>query len=120
MSDLVAEPTEEDYELEQVESKLLEIDDLSNGDTFGEDSILLKQPMRHSVVTTIPTEIFMLDMHDFLKLDKDLIIDNFLNFTKPYPDDSDLRRAFIEMNKWNKFKNDIVKTVHAENINKRQ
>ncbi len=53
-----------------VESKLLEIDDLSNGDIFAEDSILLKYPIKHSVVTTIPSEIFMLDMHDFLKLDK--------------------------------------------------
>jgi hypothetical protein len=67
---LIQDPTQEDYELELVESKLLEIDDLSNGDTFGEDAIMLKQPIRHSVVTTIPSEIFMLDAHDFHKLGK--------------------------------------------------
>jgi hypothetical protein len=67
---LIDDPTEEDYELELVESKLLEIDDLSNGDVFADDSILYKFPIKHSVVTYIPSEIFMLDMHDFLKLDK--------------------------------------------------
>jgi CRP-like cAMP-binding protein len=69
----VQNPSDEDYELELVESKLLEIDDLTNGDSFAEDAILLKLPIRHSVVTVIPTEIFMLDMHDFLKLDKVII-----------------------------------------------
>lgn len=71
---MISDPEEEDYDMGIVKSKLLEIDDLSNGDTFGDDSILLKQPIRHSVVTTIPSEIFMLDLHDFLKLDKVEII----------------------------------------------
>jgi hypothetical protein len=42
MDYLIGDPETDDYELELVESKLLEIDDLTNGDTFGEDSILLK------------------------------------------------------------------------------
>lgn len=48
----------------------MEIDDLSNGDVFAEDSIILKGPIKHTVITSIPSEIFMLDMHDFLKLEK--------------------------------------------------
>ena len=67
---LISDPREDDYDLGIVSSKLLEIDDLSNGDTFADDAILLKSPIRHSVVTTIPSEIFMLDLHDFLNLDK--------------------------------------------------
>lgn len=80
-----------------------------------------KHPIKHSVVTTIPSEIFMLDMHDFLKLDKVralkvncvklLILENFVHFSKPYPEDTALRRAFIEMNKWDKFKSDIVNNI---------
>eukprot|EP00347_Sterkiella_histriomuscorum_P006322 403353199 len=119
MDYLIQDPNDEDYELELVESKLLEIDDLSNGDVFAEDSIILKQPIKHSIITAIPSEIFMLDMHDFLKLHKS-IIDSFLQFSKQYPEDKDLRRAFIEMNKWTRFKQDIVKTVHAETVNKKQ
>ena len=67
---LIQDPSEEDYELELVESKLLEIDDLSNGDVFAEEAIILKQPIKHSIITAIPSEIFMLDMHDFLRLPK--------------------------------------------------
>ena len=70
MEYLVSDPEDEDYELELVESKLLEIDDLTNGDVFAEDAIIMKQPIRHSIITAIPSEIFMLDMHDFMKLDK--------------------------------------------------
>jgi len=60
----------------------------------------------------------MLDMHDFLKLHKG-ILDSFLSFAKQYPEDTDIRRAFLEMNKWTKFKQDIVKTLAAEKFNKR-
>ena len=54
----------------QVQSKLLEIDELSNGDTFGDEAVPFKLPIKHSIVTMIPSEIFMLDGHDFLNLDK--------------------------------------------------
>lgn len=47
-------------------------------------------------------------------------MDSFLSFTKPYPEDKDLRRAFIEMNKWNRFKNNMIKSVKAEHVNKTQ
>lgn len=64
---LVADPTEIEYEHNLVESKLLEIDELTNGDTFGEDAYLLtpKGEIPYSVVTNIPTEVFLLDIHDF-------------------------------------------------------
>ena len=39
---------------------------------------------------------------------------------KAYPDDVDLRRAFIEMNRWTKFKKDIVHTVQSESLNKKK
>lgn len=41
-------------------------------------------------------------------------------FTKAYPEDKDLRRAFIEMNKWTRFKQDILKTVKSESVNKKE
>ena len=40
-------------------------------------------------------------------------------FSKAYPEDKDLRRAFIEMNKLNRFKQDILKTVRTESVNKK-
>lgn len=127
---LISDPKEEDYELGIVKSKLLEIDELGNGDTFGDDVVIFKYPIKHSVVTMIPSEIFMLDGHDFLNLDKvtlffilihkQSIRDSFIKFQKPYPDDKDLRRAFIEMNRWNQYKNDIVSNIKTDYVNKKE
>ena len=52
--------------LSLVESKLLEVDELHNGDFFGDDCVILKRQINHSLVTAMPTEILTLDAHDFL------------------------------------------------------
>lgn len=41
-----------------VESKLLEVDELTNGDCFGDYASILKEPIKYSVVTVIPCEVF--------------------------------------------------------------
>jgi CRP-like cAMP-binding protein len=63
---LSSDPTEDDFLLQLVESKLLEVDELHNGDFFGDDCVILKRQMKHSLVTAMPTEILTLDAHDFL------------------------------------------------------
>jgi CRP-like cAMP-binding protein len=40
---LSSDPTEEDFLLQLVESKLLEVDELHNGDFFGDDCVILKR-----------------------------------------------------------------------------
>ena len=67
-----ADPTEEDYLLQLVESKLLEVDELHNGDFFGDDCVIVKTPIKHSLVTAMPTEILTLDAHDFLQMNKEV------------------------------------------------
>ena len=67
-----ADPTEEDYLLQLVESKLLEVDELHNGDFFGDDCVIVKTQMKHSLVTAMPTEILTLDAHDFLQMNKEV------------------------------------------------
>ena len=62
------DPTDDDIKQEHVETKLLEIDELGSGDCFGDDSLMLDILMEHSVVTAIPTEIYVLDSLDFEKL----------------------------------------------------
>jgi CRP-like cAMP-binding protein len=69
----IDDPEDEDFNNDIVETKLLEIDQLGSGDCFGDDSLLNGEngegiPMIHSVVTSIPTEIFVLDEHDFHNL----------------------------------------------------
>lgn len=107
---LIEDPTEEDYSKQLVESKLLEIDELGIGDCFGDYSLITKQPIEYSVVTFIPTEIFILDQHDFTSLDKKIIAD-FEDYQKTYPCDKEIRRSYFEMKKWEKYKQDLINNI---------
>lgn len=116
---LTQNPTLEDYESKMVESKLLEIDELTNGDCFGDYATILQEPIKYSVVTVIPAEVFIVDKGEFMGLGKDFA-ESFIRFSKMTPDDKDLRRALIEMNRWNFFKEGMTKSVKANKINKTQ
>ena len=61
----------------------------------------------------------MLDKHDFEHLGEE-IITSFYQFIKPHLEDNDLRRAYLEMNKWSRFKANMLKSVQAEYFNKKQ
>lgn len=69
---LSSDPTSEEYSTSLVESKLLELDEMHNGDFFGDDCLILKKPIKHSMITAMPSEILTLDMHDFMNLSKDV------------------------------------------------
>lgn len=112
------DPTREDYDKSQVESRLLEVDELTTGDIFAEYSAILKEPIQFSVVTVVPTEVFVVDIHDFFCLGRKMA-EAFLGFSKVIPDDVTLRRALIETIKWNMFKRGIIKSVKANALNTR-
>jgi len=107
------DPDEEDRDQGLVETKLLEIDELGSGDCFGDDSLILGFMMDHSVVSAIPTEIYVLDSIDFEKLGMSIRHEFEVN-RKVYPTDEDIRRAMIEMKKWEKFKKDLVQNIKTE------
>lgn len=116
---LIQDPKDEHFDEEgRVESKLLEIDELVTGDCFGDQAIFKKEPMGFSVVSIIPMEMFVLDEHDFLQLDKKVIAE-FRGFNKPYPSDMELRKALFEMKQWQDFKKSMVTNVRAEKKNRR-
>ena len=91
---------------------MLEVEELTNGDFFAEYAAILKEPVKFSVVTVAPSEVFVLDVGDFFQLGKGFT-EAFLKFSKVIPDDVDLRKALVEMNKWTNFKQDMVKSVKA-------
>ena len=95
----------------------MEIDELSCGDCFAEYASILKEAIQYSVITAIPSEIYSLDIDDFALLGRDFA-ESFLRFSKMIPTDRDLRRANIEMNRWNYFKIGITKSIKAEQVNK--
>ena len=117
---LTQEPKQEDYESQVVESKLLEIDELTSGDCFGDYAAILKESVKYSVVTIIPTEVFTVKIIDFIGILKEKFAEAFLKFSKPTPLDTELRKALIEMQKWSYYKNEVVMSVKANHINEKR
>lgn len=84
ITQLTRDPTIEDYEKDKVESKLLEIDTLTSGDCFAEQSAILKEPIKYSVITAIAAEVFTVDVADFFKLGREFA-EAFLRFSRMTP-----------------------------------
>ena len=82
---LIQDPVLEDYEQHNVESKLLEIDELTSGDCFADYAAILKESIKYSVITIIPTEVFILQITDFMSILKEKFAEAFLNFSKVTP-----------------------------------
>jgi CRP-like cAMP-binding protein len=98
----------------------LEVDEFVNGDNFGERSVIEKVPIEYSVMTTIPTEVLILEDQELMKLAfckkvKSMLMAN----TKSFPEDIDLRRSLIEMNKWNTYKKGLTKSIASERNNRK-
>lgn len=53
-----------DYFTHMVDQKLLVVDEYINGDNFGEKSLLEKVPIEYSVITSIPTEVYIIDEYE--------------------------------------------------------
>ena len=113
---MIKEPSEQEYENHQVESKLLEIDELTNGDCFGDYASILKEPIKYSVVTVIPSEVFACHITDFMILGRNFA-EAFLKFSKVVPLDVDLRKALVEMQKWTLYKSEVMRSVKADQVN---
>jgi len=107
---LIGDPDRSDRAKGRVVTKLLEIDELGTGDFFAEASVLFRDSMHHSVIPSMPSEVFVLDKFDFKKVHPTLM-EEFKGFSKPYPDDTQLRQSFIELERWESYKKNICDTV---------
>ena len=83
---LIQDPVLRDYEEKKVESKLLEIDELTNGDSFAEYAAILKEQIQYSVITCMPSEVITVDIDDFKKLGKNFA-EAIIKFSKVIPED---------------------------------
>ncbi len=64
------------------------------------------------MITAITAEVFTIDIADFVKLGREFA-EAFLRFAKMTPQDKDLRRALIEMSRWNFYKEGLTRSVKA-------
>ena len=64
----------------------------------------------------MPCEVLIIDVTDFAMLGKDFA-ESIIKFARSVPEDSELRRALIEMNRWNQYKWAVTKSIKAERYN---
>jgi len=92
---------------------------IGNGDSFCDYAVLNKENMNHSIVCSIPCELIALPVYDLNDLD-DNLIHEFRSVTKPYPDDDELRKMYLDLYRWNIWKNSLYKNIQIEKTNKRR
>lgn len=64
----------------------------------------------------MPSEVLVVDISDFTKLGFDFA-ESIIKFARPVPEDAELRRALIEMNRWNQYKWAVTKSIKSERYN---
>lgn len=113
---LISDPTLDEYENGLVESKLLEIDELTNGDCFSEVAAISHEPIKYSAITVMPSEFLVVDINDFMTLGTNFA-ESITKFARVVPSDSELRQALIKMKRWNNYKSNLTKSIKATKTN---
>lgn len=62
-------PRPDDYANSRVDQKLVEFEQLTKGDLLGAYEVFRKIPYSHSVVSTMPTQCYKLQLSDFKYVD---------------------------------------------------
>lgn len=78
---------------------MLDVDELTNGDIFGEYASILKESIKFTAITAVQTECYVVDRKDFMKLGKETA-EHFMHYSKHMPSDCDLRTSLIESIRW--------------------
>jgi len=95
------------------------MDELDSGDVFCHNNVVDKTPLNHSVVCSLPAEVYSVPAPDFLMLCKDLIPD-FRRFNKPYPSDEETVELYKQEQKWEKYKNYLLESIMVDKQIRRQ
>jgi hypothetical protein len=75
--------------------------------------------MHHSIVCSIPCELIALPVYDLNDLDENTVRE-YKTILKPYPHDYELRKMYLDLNKWNTWKKKLCQNIEIEKINKRR
>ena len=75
--------------------------------------------MHHSIVSSIPCELIALPIYDMNDMDE-RTVSEYKNVCKPYPDDIELRKMYLDLYRWNVWKKSLYKNVQIEKTNKKR
>ena len=110
-------PLESDYKRGRTESRIMEIDVLGPGDSFGEYEVTNDRPFHYTVMTTMPTTVFLLPKTQLDMIPADKLAEIKLQ-AKTYPTDEQLRKVYRDEMQWTSFKKKLVQSVKADKVNR--
>lgn len=88
-------PNNEDYLDNNFATKLVEVKQLTRGESVGIYELLRNLPSVCSAIATMPTSCYKMSLQDFKIVDS-LNFQIIQTLTEPYPDDDDLRKSFLQ------------------------
>jgi len=117
--ELIKDPTEDEYIKKQTEAKVIEINELGVGDVFGEVAVFTSTPCDYTIVTSMTTEVLMVDKSEFLRIDKAAIF-QFISYAKAYPPDREYRKNYYKARKWEDYKASLVANIMVDKTLKKE
>mmetsp|Transcript_31117 Transcript_31117/g.54079 ORF Transcript_31117/g.54079 Transcript_31117/m.54079 type:complete len:354 (+) Transcript_31117:55-1116(+) len=106
----LAKKPAEDEEVKVIE---VTIDELSDGHTFCDYAILNNKAMQYSALCTMPTYVYFIERKNVTNLKSDAFW-QMQRQSKPYPNDTALRKLYFEQRRWRLYKRKVVQDVKFE------
>lgn len=102
-----------------VQEQYFEIDELGDGEIFGDYGLLTETESQCSYVTAITSEIISISSFHLKKIVPQDVLEVYVKSLKQYPEDKDLEYLYEEKRKWNEYKRKLVRNVQIEKQNKK-
>jgi len=110
--ELTDEPMKWELSKGHFEEKLLQLDVVGPNDVLCHHCVIDHTSIPFSVVSEVPSELYVINEMDFLTLDKKLLAE-FKEFQKAYPPNQELRQMFYEARRWKMFKSQITSQIQT-------
>jgi hypothetical protein len=79
---------------------------------------LKNEPIKYTVISAIPCELITLPGHELATLPT-ASLNEYSSICKPYADDDELRKVYIDMIKWEKWKKTLLFNLDTEKLIKK-
>lgn len=105
-----SEPTEEDYKHEIATKVILQLNTVGRNFCLCDYEIFFKQKMKYTAITSMPSEIIKISNFSLKTILNTMSgsLAAFKDQAKPYPPDKELRKQFIEKQKWELYKHQTL------------
>ncbi|CAD8098485.1 unnamed protein product [Paramecium sonneborni] len=96
-----------------------EIDELGDGEIFGDFALLNEEESECSYITSIPSEIISISSFNLKMIVPQDRLEAYQKQIKQYPEDDDLKLLYEEKRNWNQYKRKLIKNIYVDKQNKK-